>query len=167
MAACTLREELVWWDFKNVHFHCQLCKCLPHNVTSDLPVHMQHISPIYSERPEMKPVAGGPCTSPLEEGILGRFHQGATRLLSCPSHHKTASMSVTKLILRTAEMPWHHHACSSTVMGWVSWLWLGLQILSYSSIVYLLFFTDGLRGQWRGRNSFFPLSECRDISWID
>lgn len=35
--------------FLNVHFHCKLCKCLPHNVTSDLPVYMQCFTSVYTE----------------------------------------------------------------------------------------------------------------------
>jgi len=45
---------------------------------------------------------------------------------------------ITKL--RTVEMRWHRHACSSVDMCWVSYLWLGLQISSYFSIVYFNFY---------------------------
>ena len=50
----------------------------------------------------MKPAAGGPCTCPLQKGTSGRFgtllslQHGSTGLLSCTSHHKTASTSIIK-----------------------------------------------------------------------
>lgn len=129
-----------------MHFHCKLCKCLPHNVTSDLLVYMQHMTSIYTERPEMKLVTGGAIFMSPAEGHLGQIrHMDVSPawslwapLLPLSSHNCLREHHRTKL--RTVEMHWHHHARSSMVMGWVSYLWLRLQILSYLFMACFIYY---------------------------
>lgn len=127
------------------------------NVTPDLLVYMQHVTSIYTETPEMRPVAGGRVHVPAEGHLRHIQHSDclqhrAPGLLSCPSPLKPASTSPTKLSwgLWRCIGPTVHPAAPSCAECLASACVSADLRLFFHSLFCLLFLTSGLGV---GRNS--------------
>lgn len=147
-------------------FHCKLCKCLPHNVTSDLLVYMQCFTPIHTERAEMKPCGRGAVYMFPAEGHLGQIRNidaPPTQSYWAPllpiswqnclhKHHKTE--------LRAVDLHWYCCAYSSVVMSLVSYLRLGPLIfkLFFHSLFYLFIYSRWFGEAVERECGFFSLT---------